>query len=483
MAHRWILATLLGMFAASCGGGDSGSTSSPAPAASTHNVVSAPITGFSSVIANGVEFETAAAIVTLDDQPGSVSDLRVGMVVTIGASTDPATGVARADEIAFSDNAQGPVSDIDRDTGSFVVLGQTFMVDELTAFDDASFDDLATGNVVQVSGLWLSQNRFQATHVIRLARAYAAGMTMETKGVISSLDIGRQRFNIGLQRFDYSQAALELGGADLSDGMYVEVSGTTPIVAGEMRLDRVKARDRLRDRYRLCVEGCDFDLVGYVTSFVSATEFEVDGYPVTTTPSTVYLKGSVDALALDVKVSITGVLDEANVLVADRVVFHVPSVVEIAADIEGIDGDNRTVTVLGVEVWTNEFTLFRDHTTSGPLDFGFDDLATGDRIQIRAVLDAGSVIATRLERDFPDIGVTLKAPVESVDPPSITLLGVSVMSDANTIFQNASHLEVDAETFFTLVDLDRLVRVEGFYDGSSITASKMFLRDCLNSCL
>jgi len=447
-------------------------------------VVAGPITGFGSVIANGVEFDTTAAIVTMDGEPGTVSDLRVGMVVAIHGTIDTIANAARASEITFIDDAEGPVSSIDQAAGSFVMLGRTILVDELTVFEDATFETLAAGNVVQVSGLLRSQERVQATHVHRLADAYAAGMTMEVKGVTSGLDIGNQRFNIGTQSCDYSAAMLELDGADLADGMYVEVSSTTPIAGGgDMLLNRIQARDRDRDRYRLCGADCDFELVGYVTSFISATEFDVDGHPVTTTSSTVYVNGTVDSLALDVKLAVDGTLDAAGVLIAERIVFHLPSLVQIEADIEAIDTASEAVTVLGIDVQTNEFTLFRDHTTSGPPTFGFGDLVVGDRVEIRAYLDVGSVVASRLERDDPDSDVTLKALVESIARPSITMLGVTVTSDQNTVFQNAAHVEIDADTFFALVEPGSLVRTEGIYDGTSIIASKMFLRECLNNCL
>jgi hypothetical protein len=171
------------------------------------------------------------------------------------------------------------------------------------------------------------------------------------------------------------------------------------------------------------------------------------------------------------------------VLVAERIVFHLPSLVEIKGNVDDLDLENEIVTVLGIAVQTNEFTLFRDHTTSGPPTFGFGDLAPGDRVEIRAVLDGDLVVATRLERDDPHDVVTLKALVESVERPSITILGVTVTSDANTVFQNAAHVEIDADRFFELVEIDSLVRTEGVNVGTSITASKMFLRECLNNCL
>ena len=484
MKLRWILAAFLGLLGAACGDSSSDTTPLPPPAGDTSNVVVAgAITGFGSVIVNGIEFDTGAATVRMDDRPGTVADLRVGMVVSVGGTTDARTGLARASNITFADDAEGPISSIDREAARLVVLGRTFLVDELTVFDGVTLEDLAVGNIVQVSGLWRSQERIQATHVHRVAHAYAAGMTLEVKGAITGLHAGNQRFNIGAQACDYSAAALELAGADLANGMYVEASSTKQLAGGVMLLNRVQSRDQHRHRHQLCAGDCSFDLVGYVTTFVSPTEFTVDGQPVTTTPATVYVGGTAATLALDVKVSIRGELDASGVLVADEIVFHLPSLVEIAGDVEALDSASRAVVVLGITVATNELTLFRDPTATGPArEFDFDDLAAGDRIHVRAVLDAGTVIASRLEREPPDANVILKALVESVDRPGITLLGVTATSDANTTFQNTAHVEISADTFFSLVEPGRLVRVEGLYDGASIKASKMFLRDCINTC-
>jgi hypothetical protein len=485
MKLKLALAAFIGLIITACGDSGSGTSPVPPPVDDAENIVAAgAVTGFGSIIVNGIEFETGAATVRMDDEPGTVSDLRIGMVVSIGGTTDATTGLARAREITFVDDVQGPISSIDREAGRLIVLGRTFLVDELTVFDGVTFEDLSAGNIVQVSGLRRSQEQIQATHVHRVAHAYAAGMTLEVKGVINGLQAGNRRFNIGTQACDYSAAALELAGADLANGMYVEVSSTRPLADGVMLLSRVQSRDQHRHRHQLCAGDCSFDLVGYVTTFVSPTEFTVDGQPVTTTPATVYVGGTVATLALDVKVSIRGELDSSGVLVAKEIVFHLPSLVEIAGNVEALDSENQAVVVLGITVATNEFTLFMDPTATGPArDFGFDDLAAGDRIHVRAVLDSGTVIASRLERERADAIVTLKAPVESVDRPSITLLGVTATSDANTIFQNTSHVAISADTFFSLVEIGRLVRVEGSYDGTSITAGKMFLRDCINACL
>ena len=484
MKNGLIFTALVALTVTACSDSDSSWTPDPLPVVIDENVVAVgPITGFGSVIVNGVTFGTANATVTMDDEPGIESGLRLGMIVSVGGTIDATTGEARASEISFVDDVEGPVSSMDRAAGSFVVLGRTVFVDELTVFEDATFDDIEVGHVVKVSGLWKHEQQIQATFVRRVAFQFVAGMTMRVKGEISDLDIGQQQFRIGTQSCDYSAAMMELGGADIANGMYVQVTSTAMMQNNQMMADAVQARERDRDRYRLCADECLYELTGYVTAFESTEDFEVDGQAVMATQDTVYVNGTADTLAVDVKVSIDGTINDAGVLVADRIVFHLPSLVEIKGNVDGLDPETETVSVFGIAVQTNEFTLFRDHTASGQPTFGFSDLNEGDRVEIRAVLDGDSVIATRLERDDPNDVATLKALVDTIERPSITMLGVTVTSNQDTLFQNVAHIEIDADEFFDLVEPGSIVRSEGTYDGTSILASKMFLRECLNDCL
>lgn len=478
--NKKLIYTLIGaLLIAGCSDSNTNSGPTIVPPPVTSDIVTVgTISGFGSVISQGIEFNTDSVTVTMDGEPGILSDLRIGMVVSIRGTVNDETGAAVASQINFSDDAEGVITNLDAPTNSFVVLGRTVLVDALTVFDNATFDTLALGNVVQVSGLWRSEERIQATHVERVANAYAAGMQMEVKGEISGLDIGTQHFNIGTQPCDYSAAMLELGDAGLANGLYVEVTSTSALSNGDLVLDRIQARDRDRDKDQLCDSDCDFELDGYVTLFVSPTEFEVDSSPVSTTAATVYENGTVDTLALDVKLAVDGTLDAAGVLIADRIVFHLPSLIEVEADVESIDATNGAVTVLGIVVTTNDFTLFRDHSDVEVLEFGLDDLAVGDRVEVRAYLDSNTVVATRLERDNPDDSVTLRALVEATAQPSVTLLGVTVISDQDTVFQNVAQEIIDIDEFFALVDIDSLVKVEGTYDGTSILADKLFLREC-----
>ena len=476
--------TLIGaLLFVACGDSNTGSVPAIQPPPTTEIVTTGTITGFGSVIANGIQFNSDTATVTVNGEPGSLSDLRIGMVVSIRGTVNEATGAAVASRIMFSHEAEGPVRNINTLQNQFVVLGQTVMLDELTVFDDMSLNDMADGNMVRISGQWRSQERIQATHVHRIADAYAPGMMMTVKGEVSQLNAATQHFNIGTQPCDYSAAALELGANDLANGLYVQVSSNSPMTNGDMLLDRIQARDHDRDRDQLCDSDCDFELEGYVTSFTSVTEFEVDTQPVTTTSTTTYVNGTADSIALDARLAVDGVMDENGVLVADRIVFRLPSLVEIEADIEAVDIAATAITLLGIRVTTDESTLFRDLGAAGIVDFGFDDLVVGNRTEVRAYLDESTVVATRLERDDPDEGVTLKAPVETIAQPDVTLLGVLVTTSQDTVFQNEAQEVIDADTFFALLAEGRIVKAKGSYDGASILASELFLRDCEHSCM
>lgn len=484
MRKPMILAVIGALSLTACGDSSSSSTPvEPDPAADL--IAVGTITRIGSVVSNGVEFNTSAASVTLDDQPGHPAELRVGQVVAINGSVNLPDGTASARTINFLDEVEGPIASINALQNSFMVLGRTIVFDELSVFDAAEADTIAVGNMVQVSGHWQSQNRLRATHVERIANAWTVGMPMEIKGEVSGLNEGLQRFDIGPQPCDYSAAMLELGNATLANGLYVEVTSTEALENGILKLDRIQARDRdqERDRDHLCGSGCEFDLEGYITEFVSASEFTVDGAPVTTTSTTIYVNGTADSLAVDVKVAIRGVLDEAGVLVADRIVIRLPSVLEVRADIEAIDIDTASVTVLGIDVTTNDWTLFRDDSDADIYEFWLDDLATGDRVEIRAYLEDDIIVATRLERDNASSSVTLKAPVESIDRPGLTLLGVAVSATAETVFQDADLQVIDVDTFFETLAIGSLVKAEGTYDGTSILADKLFLRVCQDACL
>jgi hypothetical protein len=98
------------------------------------------------------------------------------------------------------------------------------------------------------------------------------------------------------------------------------------------------------------------------------------------------------------------------------------------------------------------------------------------------LIDSNSLIATKLVRYDAGTEVILKAPVEAVARPSVTMLGVIATSNDETLFQNADKEVITPDAFFEAVDIGSLVRATGTYDGTSILASRMFLRECQDNC-
>jgi hypothetical protein len=473
------------MAAGGCFGGSNSSVSpQPPPEEDLADVVTfGTITGFGSVYANGQVFDCDAATVTMNDRPGQVSDLRVGHVVSIVATVRSRHQVAMARQISCLDEAEGPIAALDPVTNSFVVLGRKVYFDEMTVFEGVGYDELANGNVVRVIGLERHQDRIQATHIERLAHAWAAGIRMEVKGEIQDLDPGLMRFRIGSQWCDYSNAMLELGGKDLGAVLYVHVSGASHTPGGDLALDQVRARDRDRDRDHLCRNACAYVIDGFITDYVSPFEFVVDGTTITVTDTTTYVNGTVDSLGIDVRVSVSGDVIDNGVFVADKVVFKLPSNIQIEASVEAVNVERTSVALLGIDVLVNDSTMFRDEGEVPVYEFGLDDLAIGDRVRIRAYLNGDTVVAARLDRVDAEAVVILKAPVEAVERPGLTLLGVPVTAHAGTVFQSADKTTIDAVEFFDLVEVGTLVKAIGTDNGATLMADKVLIRNCEHSCL
>ena len=127
------------------------------------------ITGFGSVIVNGVRYDTSSASFDIDGSAGAQSDLSVGDVVTIrGTVNDDGTSPTAA-SVTFDDAVEGPVEAINTTAGTITVLGQRVLIGADTSFDDsivpASIDGLAVTDIVEVSGLFRADGSIGATRI------------------------------------------------------------------------------------------------------------------------------------------------------------------------------------------------------------------------------------------------------------------------------------------------------------------------------
>ena len=216
--RKFILPAAASLLVAACGGGGGDDSSSgpaapppgqPPPTGSAKAVfVSGAISGFGSVIVNGVRYDTTGTEVRVDDRAGAVAELRVGQVVRVEAEVDD-RGQARARRIEQEHLLSGTVQSVDAASGAITVAGQVVRIDDDTSFDDSiggSLAGIAVGDRIEVHGFAGSDGQARAT---RLERADANETEVEVTGLVAGLDTVARRFSVGSLRVDYSTATLE----------------------------------------------------------------------------------------------------------------------------------------------------------------------------------------------------------------------------------------------------------------------------------
>ncbi|HEY5642284.1 MAG TPA: DUF5666 domain-containing protein, partial [Woeseiaceae bacterium] len=281
-----------------CGGGggyDGGSNPPPPTGGITRTgdaVAVGPITGFGSVIVNGVEYETDAATTFIhDDNPSAgQDDFKVGETVLIKGRIDDNNGNARATEIEFEDAVEGPVTSVDELASTFVVLGQTVRVVATTSFDDSCNIDSLNGLIgfaqVEVSGTADSTGVIEATRVECKTQAQVGLDDLwEVNGTVRNLSTANSTFEINGFVVDYTGATRDnFPGDVISEGDPVEAKGNALTGTGALAASRVEYKGaRFADD-----AGDHIEIEGFITRFVSPTNFDVSGIPVKEITGTVY---------------------------------------------------------------------------------------------------------------------------------------------------------------------------------------------------
>lgn len=453
-----------------CGGGGepvAGIDAGGAPDPVAGVVSSGTITGFGSIIVNGVHFDTTGATIVVDGEAATESDLAVGDVVVIEGTLadDGVTGTASS--VAFNDVVEGPVSAIDVASSTLTVLGRLVRVDADTSFDDrispASLEGLSIDDVVEVAGFVLADGSISATRI----EPKPPGGEFETTGTVSNLDTAAMTFEIGGLAVDYSAAMIDdfPGGAP-ENGQLVEAKGNVLGANGELLATRIEFKgDDLPGQ-----AGDRFEVEGFVTRFVSTADFDVEGIPVTTDSGTVFENGTSADLELNRKLEVEGVLDASGVIVADKIEFKQAGFIRVTATVDSVASDR--LTVLGIEIRVTGSTRMEDKSDADVEPFTINDLVPGDYVEVRGFEDADGVVATLLEREDFDDDVELRGFVESVAEPQFVILGVTIQTDGGTVFRDGNGSVIDASEFFEQAE-GRLVDADGTMSNDVLLADEV----------
>jgi hypothetical protein len=271
--RAWLVLT--GSALSACGGGGgqqaglpgTGGTGSPLFAQGS-------ISGFGSVIVNGIRFDDMQARVLVDGLVATSADLRLGMVAEVQGERGADLTLGTASRIEVWTIAQGAV--VRPDANGFGVAGMTIQTTGNTVFDGISAaSQLVSGQTVAVWGLQVGADgtRWSATRVAVLPGA----VQVVSSGMVSTS--GTQRLMNGLV-LTGSMAK------DLSAGALVRVQGVLAADGNSIAVISVKS---LSAGALVTGQG-DVEIEAYVTAIASTSRFtmgniEVDASSAIYTPS------------------------------------------------------------------------------------------------------------------------------------------------------------------------------------------------------
>jgi hypothetical protein len=464
---------------AGCGGGGSddagGVTPLPTGGITRTGIAVGPITGFGSVIVNGVTYDTSSTTFTKDGLPATQDDFSVGQVVLVKGSIDDDGTNATADTVEFDDLVEGPVSSVDNALNQIVVLGQTVLIATTTSIDDScpgTLDGLLGVPAVEVSGLADANGVIEATRIE--CRDGTWDGVMEVNGLVSSHNAGAATtFMINGLEVDYSGAAVDdfpTAGV-INDGDPVEAKGTT-LTGNTLEATRVEYKgNRFAND-----DGDHAEIEGFITRFGSASDFDVSGLAVTTVAGTTYEGGTAADLGPNLKVEVEGEFNADGVLVAIKVDIKSATAVRVTGNLDSVSGS--MLTILGITVNTDSLTTrFEDQSEARIDPLRVANLNAGDYVEIRGQEQpVGQITALLVERDDPDTRTELRGFVEvgGKSEPNLTVLGVTIVTNGATVYRDsrgATDVVMSAVDFWSTVQESSLVDARGTETGDRTLAA------------
>ena len=279
--------TAFALLLTACGGG-SGSSSSGGSSSTqlgTATVVGT-VTGFGSVIVDGVRIDDRAVVAGIDKEDDSVenAEVKLGQHVEVEHN-----GNLVATAIRIVSELEGPVDKVDATAGTLTVLGQTASINSdaalgpVTVFEApyTKLADIKAGDSVEIFGLLkidaAGKTTLQATRIEK--RTVAA--FNRVKGVVSELSTSASTFKVGALLVNYAGAKVKPSAASLANGVevYVSIPVSPTFTATVINAAVVKVKNHKEKN-----QDMEARLGGLITKLdATAKTFMVDGITVDAT--------------------------------------------------------------------------------------------------------------------------------------------------------------------------------------------------------
>ena len=425
-----------------------------------------PITGFGSIIQNGVRYDVSQAHFIRDGVVvANQSQYRVGEIVKINGTINADGVTGQATQVDYGSLLQGQITALGTDGKSIYVLNQLVRTDSLTVFHGIKLlTDLSLGNVVQISGARDAQGVIRANSLTRQQTSFIAGTSSQLiEGRITKVDPLTHTLVVNGLSIDYSHV----------------VPNTLPTVNQYVRVtskEGLQNNSLVASNYTMAQEFVEFtqgeeaELEGLVTAFISTSRFAINGQLVVTTAETEFENSMPADIKLNALIEAEGRINTQGELVAEEVSVRQASTTqtrELEGKVAEINYNTQTFKLLSNTFLVDASTIILHKAEDQETSLRFTDLHLNDHLEIKArQLADGRLLALRIERDVEDLtspDTEIKGVVHSINraQASLEILGVTVTSDASTEFEANSHEVTQAQFFAALVAGKSVVKAEG----------------------
>ncbi|MGH1487456.1 MAG: DUF5666 domain-containing protein [Cellvibrionaceae bacterium] len=262
------------------------------------------------ITVNGIEYDTTNASILVDGSSVGQAGLEAGQTVSIEGSlqNNSLEEPVEATAIRYLSNVIGEINSIDQTDFSISVLGQKISLTPSTVYGDGidNFEGLKHKDVVRISGLLDSEGSILSTRVDVVAQV----SEYQVVGIVNNIDSVNQTLTINNLTVSYENITIEL-----TENTIVKVNGTSFDQTNTLLIaTTIEAVENILTEPEQLVS-----LDGFITRFVSSTNFDLNGIPVSVGNSDIIENGSITDLGLDARINLLGEVNSQGVVVATEV--------------------------------------------------------------------------------------------------------------------------------------------------------------------
>ncbi|MDP2559799.1 DUF5666 domain-containing protein [Psychrobium sp. 1_MG-2023] len=412
------------------------------------------VSGFGSVYVNGTRYDTSESKFTHNHQASAEASLNVGMQVTVTSLKADDNTSPMATSIEYLAHAQGGVTHIDLFNNSFVILGQTYIANELTVFEDITFDQINLNSILEVSATENADGQFIATHIASSSEQDE----QQVQGTITNLDSIKTTFTLGALTVDYSQSEID---GELANGAIIEVKATNSPVNNILIADDIDVNEQTTQAGEL------LDITGIVKA-LSAQSLTVGQYQLSFNDDTEFTHGEKEELTVGTKVNLIAVTSGDNSAVIKKIQLDELTEIEISGHVELTSDDSFTLA--GQNFTVNSFTQYEDDYLNNR-QFNFKDITIGDYLEVDAYQVTDGLLSQSIQRKAIETNtLDIDGAVDSFTETTITINKITIATSNLSEFENSAGREITQQQFFEQLNKGQQVEIEAASINGELTA-------------